>query len=120
MSITVTSATGYGLKIDKEAFTKATGLPTHYADYYFDEDNKPSSLFIQEVGFAGNEEHWIFIKAGYTKVYSGYSGNGNSATLLSPSIDPTDFFDQHEELLAWMKDKGQTGTPTWSLVQYIN
>jgi hypothetical protein len=120
MSVTVMSATGYGLKIDKEAFTKATGLPTHYADYYFDEDKKPSGLFIQEVGFAGNEEHWIFVRSGYTKVYSGYSGNGNSAPLTSPNIDPTEFLDQTAELHEWMQDNGQTETPAWSLVQYIN
>ena len=120
MSTTVTSAIGFGLQIDKEAFTKATGLPTHYTDCYFDEDKKPANLFIQEVGFAGNEEHWIFIKCGYTKVYSGYSGNGNSAVLTSPNIDPTEFLDQATELLDWMNDAGQAGTPAWCLVQYIN
>lgn len=119
MSTTVTSAVGYGLKIDKEAFSKSTGLPTHYADYYFDE-GKPSNLLIQEVGFAGNEEHWIFIKAGFTKIYSGISGNGNSATLVLPMLGPDGFSEQQKELFDWMKDNGQSQFPAWSLVQYIN
>jgi hypothetical protein len=119
MSTTVTSAVGYGLKIDKEAFTKATGLPTHYADCYLDPD-EPSNLRIQEVGFSLNEEHWIFIKAGFTKVYSGLSGNGNSATLVLPMLGPDGFSEQQEELFAWMEASGQSNFPAWSLVQYIN
>lgn len=119
MSTTVTSAVGYGLKIDKEAFTKATGFPTHYADYYLDE-SKPSNLRIQEVGFSLSAEHWIFIQAGFAKVYSGLSGDGNSATLVLPMLGPEGFSEQQEELLDWMKDNGQSGFPTWSLVQYIN
>lgn len=119
MSTTVTSAVGYGLKIDKEAFTEATGIPAYYSDSFLDE-SKPSNLRIQEVGFAPNEEHWIFIKAGFTKVYSGVSGDGNSATLVLPMLGPEGFSEQQEELLDWMKDNGQSSFPAWSLVQYIN
>lgn len=118
MSTTVTSAVGYGLKIDKEAFTNATGRPTYYSDSYFDEE--PSNLFVQEVGFAGNEEHWIFIKSGFTKVYSGVSGDGNSATLVLPMLGPEGFAEQQQELFDWMDNNGQSGFPVWSLVQYIN
>lgn len=118
MSTTVTSAVGYGLKIDKEAFTKATGMPAHYAESYF--EDAPSGLLIQNVGFAPNEEHWIFIKAGFTKVYSGISGNGNSATLELPMLGPEGFAEQQQELLDWMKNNGQSSFPTWNLVQYIN
>lgn len=118
MSTTVTSAVGYGLKIDKEAFTNATGIPAHYSDSYFDEE--PANLLIQEVGFAGNEEHWIFIKAGFTKVYSGVSGDGNSATLVLPMLGPEGFAEQQQELFDWMDNNGQSSFPVWSLVQYIN
>lgn len=119
MSTTVTSAVGYGLKIDKEAFTKATGIPAYYSDSFLDE-NDSSSLLIQEVGFAGNEEHWIFIKAGFQKVYSGISGNGNSATLVLPMLGPEGFAEQQQELLDWMEKNGQSSFPVWNLVQYIN
>lgn len=117
MSHTATSIFGYGLKVNEKALHDA-GL-VRFLPVRQERVLDPEEYPLLDTGFSGwspSEEHWVFVKSSMTRLYSGLSGNGMSATVNGWEISP----EEQSQLDAWRKIAGQDATPEMVLIQYFN
>lgn len=117
MSHTATSIFGYGLKVNEKALYDA-GL-VRFLPVRQERVLDPEEFPLLDTGFSGwspSEEHWVFVKSSMTRLYSGLSGNGMSATVNSWEISS----EEQSQLDAWCKLAGQDDAPKMVLIQYFN
>lgn len=126
MSSTVTSTLGYGIRIDPKIFTDTTGMnQERYSDAYLDEQKYPM-LHIAYEGIASlsihdKPNHWIFIKPGLARIYSGISGDGMTAPVSVPDLNDNDVQEAKAQLEQWCREYGHDGiNAQWRMVLWIN
>lgn len=122
MSTTVTSVAGFGFKVDKEAYQHAHSFPLLYPEEQLldPETGDWSELCVETSGWAlGNEDYWVFLKEGLTRVYSGISGNGMSAPMSPQTITPK-MLQGMDTLGNFMKLHGINAKPGWHMITWIN
>jgi hypothetical protein len=126
MSTTATSTLGYGIRIDPDAFTSKAGTnEERYSDVYLDEQKYPL-LYIAYEGFSSanihhKPNHWIFVKPGLSRIYSGISGDGMAAPVHFPNVDDEEFKKAESQLRKWSQEHGQENSiPQWAMALWIN
>lgn len=126
MSTTVTSTLGYGIRIDPEAFTVKTGInEERYSDVYLDERKYPLLHIAYEgtssLSIHNKPNHWIFIKQGLSRIYSGISGDGMTAPVSIPDLNDNDVQEAKEQLEQWCREYGHDDIePQWAMILWIN
>lgn len=126
MSTTVTSTLGYGVRIDPEAFTAATGMnEERYSDVYLDGRKYPLLHIAYEgtssLSIHNKPNHWIFIKPGLARIYSGISGDGMTAPVSMPDLNDNGVQEAKEQLEQWCREYGHDSIEAqWAMVLWIN
>lgn len=122
MGTTVTSTLGYGIRIDPDSFT---ANEERYSDVYLDEKKYPL-LHLAYEGVASpsvfhKPNHWVFIKPGLSRIYSGISGNGMNAPVNIDNLDPTELTEAVRQLNEWRAEfNHEKAFPSWNMALWIN
>lgn len=126
MGTTVTSTLGYGIRIDPDEFVGATGYnEERYTDAYLDEAKYPL-LHIAYEGtsspyYGDMPNHWIFIKPGLSRIYSGISGNGMNAPVNIDDLDTDELNAALKQLKDWCEEFNHGHlNPDWNMALWIN
>lgn len=126
MSTTVTASLGYGIRIDPDEFTMTTGHnEERYTDVYLDEAKYPllkiANEGIASPFYADMPNHWIFCKPGFSRIYSGLSGNGMNVPVNTDDLDTTEFNEALQQLKSWCEEYGHENMdPSWNMALWIN
>lgn len=126
MTQTVTSTLGYGIRINPDAFTEKTGYnQERYTDGYLDEKKFPLLHIAYEgiasISYQDKPNHWIFIKPGLSKIYSGVSGNGLHSPVNITDLDPEELTEAVKQLNQWREEYGHENIfPQWNMALWIN
>lgn len=126
MSTTATSTLGYGIRINPDAFTVKTGTnEERYSDVYLDERKYPLLHLAYEgvssMSIHHKPNHWIFIKPGLSRIYSGISGDGMTAPVFIPDVKGREVQEAKEQLSQWCREYGhKDAIAEWAMVLWIN
>lgn len=126
MGTTVTSTLGYGIRVNPEIFAAKVGENGgYYSEAYLDEEKYPL-LHLAYEGISSpsmyhHDDHWVFIKPGLSRIYSGISGNGMNAPVSIDDLDPTELTEAVRQLNEWRAAFGHENIfPSWNMALWIN